>query len=284
MKICKKHFTLFELLISIGLLVVVAVVLVQMLALTSDYWHHSNEQGDVYMDNKVLFNMLSDELGNIVYDYSNASVADSNHAPLFIGEFTAGSSGMIKVEGDSLDKGRTICFVTHTRRDSDTENSDICKVAYVYYPPLQETSGGYSNLDDDKVPCEKNGVIVRMILDEEASTSFKSGQSMGDYFKFDLANAKQVIEGVIDFQLYAYKMKSDTDGETLEAADSPDSQAGLKNVRAVQVVITMLPPNRCKEFRTDFQDRSDDEQREFLHKYARTFSRTFWINQMNAAN
>ena len=281
MKTCKKNFTLFELLISIALLVVVAVVLVRMLALTGDYWHHSNEQSDVYVNNKVLFNMLADELGNIVYDYSNANDSNRVHAPLFIGEFNAGSSGMIKVEGESLDKGRTICFVTHTRRDSSTEDSDICKVAYVYYPPLLESSSGYSNLNDDKVPCEKNGVIVRMILDEDDSTVFTGNQSMGDYFKFDLANAKQVIEGVIDFQLYAYKIDSD---EVLSEADAADSKGGLKNIRAIQVVVTMMPPERCKEFRTDYQDKSDDEQREFLQKYARTFSRTFWINAMTAAN
>ena len=49
----KSCFTLFELLISVGLLVVLSVVLLRTLVLTSDYWIKTDEQAQLQADAKM---------------------------------------------------------------------------------------------------------------------------------------------------------------------------------------------------------------------------------------
>ena len=291
MKMRRKNFTLFEMLISASLLIVLTVILLRMFALTSDYWHYSEGKSNVYIDNKILFNLLNDELSNMIYDYSNAAKGDAFHAPLYIGTFDHGASGTIKYPEDQgngsyntkeLTKGVTLCFVTRTKRDSDAAHSDTAKVAYVFYPPLKDSSNGYTFLNDSRVPGEKNGVVVRMILDEDDSTVFTGNQTMSNYYKFDLAQSKQVIEGVLDFNVKAYKY--DAANKKLEDADASSGNSGVQNARAIVVTMTMLPPDKMTEFKLTYQDKSETEQKDFLQKYARTFRRTFWISPMNSAD
>ena len=288
MKICRKHFTLFELLISVALLMIIVVVLLRMLALTRDYWHYSNTQSNVYVDHKVLFDMLEDEFSNMVYNYDNAAEEEKFHAPLYIGSLT-NNTDSLNIDGTSLNKGAILCFVTHTRRDSTAEYSDICKVAYVYYPPVEADSNAYNHIGknggNDYAPRRNNGVIVRAVLNEDSSTNkFTGNQNMNNYFAFDYANAKEVISGVVDFKIQAYKY--DSSGNKLVAADASDGNAGVKDVRAITVTVTMLPEGHLAEFRNEFQEKTDCKiheqkdycnQQDFLHKHSRTFSRTYWI-------
>jgi len=291
MKMIRKNFTLFEILISTALLIILTVVLLRMFVLTGDYWHYTEGQNDIYLDNKILFNLMNDELSNIVYDYSNAAAADKFHAPLYIGTFDHGVSGTIKYPAPSgsgyttkeLNKGITLCFVTRTKRDSDAEHSDIAKVAYVFYPPIKD-SANYTFLNDSRVPGKKNGVVVRMILDEDDATKFTGDQTMGKYYEFDLNQGKQVIDGVLDFQVTAYKYNTGDTDEKLTKADASSGNEGVKNVRAVVVTMTMLPPDKMAEYKRVYQDKSQTEQNDFLQKYSRTFRRTFWISPVNSAD
>ena len=73
----KKHFTLMELLISLSLLVVISVVVLRMLTMTGEYWHYSHEQSDVYLDGKVVFNMLGEELNEFNTDEETEKLAAS---------------------------------------------------------------------------------------------------------------------------------------------------------------------------------------------------------------
>ena len=298
MKMRRKNFTLFEMLISASLLIVLTVILLRMFALTSDYWHYSEGKSNVYIDNKILFNLLNDELSNMIYDYSNAAKDDAFHAPLYIGESNHNSSGTIKYPKDQgsgsytsqeLTKYQIISFVTRTKRDSDAEHSDIAKVAYVFFPPLKDNSNGHSLLDNTLVPGQKNGVVVRMILNEKTTTKFTGNQNIPgkgntqDYYRFDSQKGKQVIDNVLDFSVTAYKYASDN--KTLEEAKpDADGYSGIKDARAIVVTMTMLPPDKMTEFKLTYQDKSETEQKDFLQKYARTFRRTFWISPMNSAD
>lgn len=289
MKMVRKNFTLFEMLISTALLIMLTVVLLRMFVLTGDYWHYTEGQNDIYVDSKILLNLLDDELSNIIYDYSNAAAGDKFHAPIYLGTFAHGVSGTIKYpvpDGSGYDtrelsQGVTLCFAARTKRDSEAEHSDIAKVAYVFYPPIKD-SANYTFLDDSRVPGKKNGVVVRMILDEDDSTNFTGSQSMSDYYKYTLSQGKQVIDGVLDFQVTAYKY--DPSGKKLEPAEAPSGNAGIKDVRAITITMTMLPPDKMTEFKLVYQNKSQAEQNDFLQKYSRTFRKTFWISPMTSAD
>ena len=106
----KSCFTLFELLISVGLLVVLSVVLLRTLVLTSDYWIKTDEQAQLQSDAKTFFSLLSDDLGNLIYAPRTS---------------TGGFYAPLHLENDRL------CMVTHTRVQTNTNTySDVCKVAY----------------------------------------------------------------------------------------------------------------------------------------------------------
>ena len=301
MQIKKKNFTLFELLISVGLLVILSVVLLRTFALTSDYWQYSKDQSEMYIDNKVVLSMLGDELSNIVYNYSNISgdyeteKAQRLFAPINIKEFDL-SNNLANIAGTDSNKAKALCFVAHTRLDSEAKNSDICKIAYVYYPPRTNGFAGYNNLDEDKVPDRQHGgVLVRAILDEDDSFDLTGGQTLDAYFNFATDNMRQVVSGIIDFQIYAYKyVSTETDvSKKLQQLTSATGDKGYTEVRAIQLVYTYLPPKAFEDYRLNYQDKkscskhsSEDycEQQAFLQKNARTFSRTFWINPMTDAN
>lgn len=286
MKLRKKYFTLFEMLISATLLIFVAAVLLRMFVLTGDYWHYTDGQNDLYLDSKILFNLMDDELSNALYDHSTAGSSKTLTAPLYIGTFNHSANDPISYKGNTLNSGTTLCFVTRSKRDSDAKKSDICKVAYVFYPPLKESSSGYTFLNDSRVPGSKNGVIVRVNLDEDDSANFEGDQSLGDFYKFNLSNAKQVIDGVLDFKVTAYKFDNSDSGdfEKLAVVNDSEGKEGYKNVRAIRVTMTLMAPDKCQEFRTVYQSKTENEQDEFLQKHSRTFSRMFWIKPINAAD
>ena len=288
MKISRKNFTLFELLISTALLIIVLVVLLKVLAMTGDYWHYSNKQSDVYVDQKVLFDLLEEEFSNQIYDYSNSDDEKKIFAPLSISTFSNNAADALNINGNELKNGTMLCLVTHTRRDSEAEYSDICKVGYIYYPPVAANSNVYNNIGknggDDYVPRRNDGVIVRVLLDEDSPGKFTGNQTMSDYFDFDYTLAKEVISGVVKFEVQPLKFNSGSN--KFETPDALDNNAGLKEVRAIKVTMTMLPDGHFDEFRNEYQEELDCQvhggkdwcaQQDFLHKHARTFSRTYWI-------
>ena len=282
MNLRKKYFTLFEMLISAALLIAITVVLLRMFVLTGDYWHHSQSQSNVYIDSKILFNLLEEDLGNIIYNYENAGDATRIHAPLYANEFSLSTSGMtIEYAGNTVDQGVALYFVTRSKRGNTSEHSDICKVAYVFYPPLAESSSGHSfSGSAEKLKDEKNGMIVRILQTENDSADFTGNKSeMKNYFNFDTKKSKLITTGVLEFSVDFYKNESGK----LTAVNEFDAKKGYENISAVRISVTMLPPDKCLEYRTAYQSKTDDERKEFLQKYSRTFSRIFRVSPMNSA-
>ena len=282
MKMMKKNFTLFELLISIALLVVLSVVLLRTMVLTADFWHYSNEQTNLYLDSKIVFNMLGEEISNIVYDCKNYGYTHSEDvklvAPLFFQDtaFATGNTGFNR-DGQNISHGKALYFVSHTRRDNaDTDKSDICKITYKYYPPLKSESAGYGIfLANGNVPSRgKNGVLVRRVVNIDDS-SLDSSQQNKDFFEADeTSDLKEVIDGIIDFQIHFYKK-----GQVIPTS-APSSKDDYEKLSAIRVSMTLLPKNRMEEFRKNYLSADAAVKRHFLLKYSRTFSRTFWVNPM----
>ena len=290
MKMQKKNFTLFELLISIALLVVLSVVLLRTMVLTADFWHYSNEQTNLYLDSKIVFNMLGEEISNIVYDYKNYgdNAGDDNVklvAPVYFQDtaFSTGATGFNR-EGSEISHGKALYFVSHTRRDNaDTDKSDICKVTYKYYPPLKEEDDdvGYAAFkNNSNVPNRgKNGVLVRKVVNiDDSSLAFE--QEMKNFFNTtNSSGLKEVIEGVIDFRIHFYEKDNVKPISFPKADDGKEKYKDFyEKLVAIRVSMTLLPINRMEEFRKDYLSASDDDKRHFLLKYSRTFSRTFWVN------
>ena len=285
----KKHFTLFELLVSLSLLVVVLVVILRMLTMSSELWTHTNDQSNLYIDNKVAFNLLAEELASMVYNTAHNN-ENSFYAPLHVLQDSFDDAGvsinddfLLKLyEDDSdynyIDRISELCFVTHTKRGNTSEVSDICKVVYLYLPPLTHNAASinalYNQLDEDVIPGKINGVLLRAVIPDDGSVDhpFAGNQNINSYYNFDWDDVRQIAEGVIDFNVTTYNSGSVT--------------------RAVRVSMTMLPVERLEEFRRDYQDpdnalpgqKISDAQQVFLQKYSRTFVRTFWIRPLDAQN
>ena len=283
MKMIKKNFTLFELLISIALLVVLSVVLLRTMVLTADFWHYSNEQTNLYLDSKIVFNMLGEEISNIVYDCKNYGYNNSEDvklvAPLFFQENSITEKAFNRNGEDSNAKRKALYFVSHTRRDNaDTDKSDICKITYQYYPPLKIDSDGYNVFESNgNVPSKgKNGVLVRKVVNiDDSKGNLVSSQQNKDFFDANgTSNLKEVIDGIIDFQIHFYKQ-----GE-VNPTSAPSSKDDYEKLSAIRVSMTLLPSNRMEEFRKNYLSAAAADKRHFLLKYSRTFSRTFWVNPM----
>ena len=176
----KSCFTLFELLISVGLLVVLSVVLLRTLVLTSDYWIKTDEQAQMQADAKTLFSLLSDDLGNLIYTTSNGGF----YAPLL-------------VENNKLG------IVTHgSVQTKDNTYSDVCKVVYEYHPWRVERKCSSD--------AEVNG-------DDLKSWDLSKGTS--DFYS-QTAVKGTVIDTVIEFTPQAYYFEGDNPNELKELKEA----------------------------------------------------------------
>lgn len=245
-----NFFTMFELLISVGLLVILSVVLLRTFALTADYWRKSDEQSSLQADAKTVFNMLSSELNNIIYQ-TPAVDNDTFHAPILIDN-----------------NNRRICFVTHSRLQDGllaeprgtVPFTDICKVSYQFTAP----SGGSS------------GVLRRYYAGDQNHGQFNfTSTAAGTYYPDPLGTPSTpaeavVINNVLDFNVTAYNASSNT--------VSPANIFTSDNVRYIRVRLELMPENRFAEY-DDIANTADREA--FRAKYARIFYKTFYIKPMN---
>ena len=245
-----NFFTMFELLISVGLLVILSVVLLRTFALTADYWRKSDEQSSLQADAKTVFNMMSSELGNIIYQ-TPAANNDTFHAPILIDN-----------------NNRRLCFVTHSRlQDGLIANpqgtvpfTDICKVSYQFTAP----SGGSS------------GILRRYYAGDQVTSQFDfTSTAAGTYYPNPLgmpstAAEAVVINNVLDFNVTAYNASS--------SAISVANIFTSDNVRYIRVRLELMPENRFAEY--DAITNTADREA-FRAKYARIFYKTFYIKPIN---
>ena len=228
---------------------ILSVVLLQTFALTADYWRKSEEQANLQADAKTVFNLLSGELGNIVYQAAS-SIGDTFHAPIFIGN-----------------SGRRLCFVTHSKiqqglmaNSSGTASySDICKVEYSFTAP----SGG------------NGGILTRryagdsVIVDGTSSHFDFSAGTAADFYPTGMGSSNTVIDTVLDFSATAY----DTNSNTVSAGNTFSSDA----IRYIRVRLELLPAERFNEYNS----LSGTDQDEYRTRYARIFYKTFYIKPIN---
>ena len=235
----KSCFTLFELLISVGLLVVLSVVLLRTLVLTSDYWIKTDEQAQLQADAKTLFSLLSDDLGNLVYKPNEESDEAGFYAPLHL-------------ENDRL------CMVTHTRVQTNTNTySDVCKVAY-------------------KLSGRK---LERWLISDNASENLykMSDTSATDFYKSTGWEVDGVvIDNVIKFEAKAYIFEKDGSNEIKKLSPVDNGSVFDKfDIRMLHVKLKLLPEKRHAEYNGLS---SEEEKGAYIRKHGRIFYKAFWIN------
>ena len=241
------NFTLFELLISIGLLVVLAVVLLRTLFLTANYWNKTDERAQLQADAKIVFSLLTDELGNIVYQPKSDPSDSGFYAPILLE----------KVDGESR-----LWFVTHSRLQNTDDHgegeSDVCKVAYRFVP-----STGVL----ERACCGDNmvGVTGKDFYDFSVADS--------DYYPIAMfSEREQVIGSIADMTFKAYK----ADNSQISDSSSFDSD----EIRYIRVKLELLPAKRFEEYK-DLSNTTTPSQAEFMAKYGRVFYKTFWIKPLD---
>lgn len=295
----KQFFTLFELLISVGLLVILSVVLLRTFVLTADYWTASDEQARVYADAKVALAVISEDLENIVYRDSSAAENSGSTditAPLWLEAVGYPGSRVINCYPayPAGCYGAAMHMITRSAlgRSNDAE-SDICQVSYYFVPPTQsgdDWSGTYS--------YSGAGELVRRCVDDNNDKynfmTRTSSTSMNDVFAIatdDDDELERLIDGVLDFRIYAYPSITDWDEENYPVdlvANNGDrikifsggegtgqiDLKGAKNIKTLQVELTVIPPRRLEELR---EINNADDRAEYLLKYSRTFRKTMSI-------
>lgn len=281
MKFKKNNFTLFELLISIGLLVILAVVLLRTMALTTDYWQFSAEQSETYIDAKIIMSQLNEDISNMLYEKSPTSVADEIAVPLYTGSFNV-SYTAVKLPGSNTPKGWCLGMVSRVglADSEDDTTSNICKIAYIYYPPAASGSvdvSGMSSSEQDKLTGKETGILLRGIVNEDTADYLKGGEVINNFYTGAMANARQLADGIIEFKVDAFR--KDGSSYTLVSYNSTsDSKKGLSNVDALRLSMTMLPGDKLAEYKKLLAaSAGDDELKEFIHKHGRKFSRTYWV-------
>lgn len=297
MKRTQRHnFTLFEMLISIGLLVVLSVVLLRTFALVSDFWRTTNNQTLSYADANVTLSNISEELSNIIYNYEASGDEKKLKAPIYVGEQSV-TPACFSGTSNSVNKGKVLCFLTRTQKGEEEDNtadfSNICKVAYIFYPPIQDETKDHSGINVDDEP---NGVLVRTFLNENdySLDSLKGTASMGQMFAFGSASLDLVISNVVDFNITGYKFKNPSDlSQGLEKVTSFNTAEGGKDLVAIYINMRLMQPEMLKEFRNRYvleKTLSDEEKNnenkktlgrlEFLKKHSQVFTKAIWITPM----
>lgn len=204
----KSCFTLFELLISVGLLVVLSVVLLRTLVLTSDYWIKTDEQAQMQADAKTLFSLLSDDLGNLIYTTSNGGF----YAPLL-------------VENNKLG------IVTHSFVQTKSNTySDVCKVVYEYTPGRVDRA------------CSSDAEV-----DGDNLKTWDLSKGSSDFY-LSLPVSGTVIDTVIEFTPKAYYFEGDDPTKLKELKEHTSSTLTSDKVRMIRVKLVLLPQKRHTEY------------------------------------
>ncbi len=316
MRMQRKNFTLFELLISIGLLVILSVVLLRTLLLTGDFWSAGDEQARLYADAKTALSIISEDLDNIFYQNTSANSpagATDITAPLWL-EAVAYPSSPEKIRSymsyqkqgvDTTigDYGAALHMITRTGWGrSSSAKSDLCEVSYYFVPPTQ--SG-----DDWSSLYSGDGTLVRGCVDDSATgynfTGRTASTGMDSIFAPTGSDLKTLITGVLDFRVYAYQKKTDWDtqqypadlvsksGDQVVVAEVNEHGIGQTNlegavdIETIQIILTLMPPKRINELRSIcLREKNASgaakaeitrEREAFVFKYARTFRKTVRI-------
>ncbi|MBE6367374.1 MAG: hypothetical protein E7052_05625 [Lentisphaerae bacterium] len=280
MKMKKNNFTLFELLISVGLLVILAVVLLRTFMLTADYWKFSAEQSETYIDAKIVMAQLNEDISNMLYEKDPTSVADEIAVPLYSGSFNLSYSA-VKLPGSNTPKGWCLGMVSRqvSSESGDETLSNICKIAYIYYPPAKSGSvdiSGLSSAEQDKINGKENGVLLRGYITEDTDNYLKGGETIQNFYSGAMSNVRQLSDGIIDFKIEPYKKS----GSSFAAVDyTAGSKEGLKGVDALRLSMTVMPTDKLTEYKKLLDDNAADaELTAFIHKHGRKFTRTYWVN------
>ena len=277
MKKIRKNFTLFEMLISVGLLVILAVVLLRTLALTADYWKYSADQSEIYLNAKIVMGMLNDDISNMLYDKSPASNAKEVSVPLYTGEFSPSGYTWITSINDGNSKGWCLGMVSRTAmsKNHDSSHSNICKVAYIYYPP--KLSGTHPLAGNSNIPGAENGVLLRGTQTENTDAYLEGSKSLTDFYKDAMNNSEQIADCIIEFRVDAFRKNASS--YTRVDYASGDAQKGLTNIDALRLTMTMMPEDKLDEYRKMVEkNASADDKRDFIRKHGRRFNRTYWVN------
>ena len=282
MKMKKNNFTLFELLISVGLLVILAVVLLRTFMLTADYWKFSAEQSETYIDAKIVMAQLNEDISNMLYEKDPTSVADEIAVPLYSGSFTPiHHYSPVKLPGSNTPKGWCLGMVTRVGRNDSTDEalSNICKVAYIYYPPAASGSvdiSGLSSTEQDRINGKENGVLLRGYITEDTDNYLKGGETIQNFYSGAMSNVRQLSDGIIDFKIEPYKKSGSSFALVSYTAGSKE---GLKGVDALRLSMTVMPTDKLTEYKKLLDDNAADaELTAFIHKHGRKFTRTYWVN------
>lgn len=308
MRMKKSNFTLFELLIAVGLLVILAVVLLRTLVLTTDYWKYSAEQSEVYNDAKMIMAQLNSDISNMLYR-STTPAATTNRdvaIPLYSRHLpnnndNVGYTWMCNpFHGSSAVYGWCTGMVTRTDMQitqsgsgssvNTTDNvnlnfSNICKVTYVFYPP--SLSGNSPIHGNNNVPGANNGVLVRGYVNEnvnsngleESGNHYLSGgrANLTAFYSGAMSNVVQMAEGLIEFRLDPYRYTSGS-GFTLITTFNSD---GMSNVDALRLTMTMMPVDKLNKYRDMVNSSAPTaELQAYFNKHSRRFTRTYWVKSM----
>ena len=244
----KSCFTLFELLISVGLLVVLSVVLLRTLMLTSDYWSKTDEQNQLQADAKTFFSLLSDDLGNLIYTGNNGGF----YAPM-------------DVEINRL------CMVTHNRLQgkigSKDPYSDVSKVVYLFTAPSGSASGKITRM------CTSDAAVNGNTLNKYDMTS----DSRSAFYPATLDNSAMVIDTVADLQISAYMFEKDGTEDKPKKISYNDTFTS-SSVRMIHVKLVLLPVNRFREY-NDLS--SDAKKNDYVVRHGKIYYKTYWVKPSN---
>lgn len=281
MQIRKNFFTMFELLISVGLLVILSVVLLRTFQLTADYWKFSAEQSDTYIDAKIIMTRLNDDISNMLYEMAPESVDKKISVPLYTGSFTVSYTAIKPLNSDGSEgTARGWCVGLVTRVPVTEENpSGISKVAYIYYPPAAQ--GSSVPISNSTVTGKDHGVLMRGTVTETTANYLNGGQTMQNFYQGAMASATQIADGILDFKVQAYSLS----GTTFTAKNynsSTHNIKGMDDVSALRLTMTMMPVDKLEEYRQLLNKSgvTSEEKHDFIHKHGRKFSRTFWVNAL----
>lgn len=279
MQMRKNLFTMFELIISVGLLVVVMVVLLQTFLLTSDFWKYSADQSQTFIDAKIIMNLLNEDISNAVYEASPSAADDEIVVPLYTGAYTPSGYTPFKDNENNDLKGWCLGLVTRTA-GADPTLSNVCKVAYIYYPPAKSGNPG---LDEDNYPGRSNGILLRGEINEETDDYLwmKSGETLQNFYQTAMTSASQIADCIVEFKVEAYSLSGSTFSKKTYSAS--DNRKGLSGVKALQLNMTLLSQDKFNEYK-DLPDNSAaarEDRKDFLNKHGRKFTRTFWLNALN---
>lgn len=254
----QSRFTLVELLVSMGILVVILGFILQFFVSSQKVWSSMSQRNRTYSDARVAMDIMTTMLQNTFYSEGGI--------PFRINQDSAGKHKIYFATRTMQNlPGEALKYVSFQRNSDSGKEAQLMVSVFCdkendfgnYFPPYG--LGSISNLGD-----ARSGVVAKL-------NSNLNNDSYGSV----------LIKRVISFEVKPYEIQTSGSG-IKPVTDSTYDEIPFM----VELKLKLLSPEKEKEWLNVWKDKpeTDSGRKDFLNENSYTFSRTVFLGEQSRLN